>query len=38
MFYLQETKGIGFKKFFFTHDIIVEQVAPDHLHEHAIQT
>ena len=26
------TKGIGFKKFF-THDIIVEQVAPDHLHE-----
>jgi hypothetical protein len=33
MFYLQETKRIGFKKFFFTHDIIVEQVAPDHLHE-----
>ena len=26
------TKGIGFKKFF-THDIIVEQVAPDQLHE-----
>ena len=26
------TKGIGLKKFF-THDIIVEQVAPDHLHE-----
>ena len=30
-------EGISLKKYL-THDIIDEQVAPDHLHEHAIQT